>query len=164
MAAVMDRDLQLLLAPFAGEGMFLSCYAANTVAEGFRPDWIGPFETKADALRKSIGEEGRVRSELELNLHAIRRVLESPVEHSAREHSPRWITIFSSIRRDFLHVIRLDVPVESDLVLDRSPYLVPLLKAMQQRREYLVVQADTHRGRLFSASRRKTAPRRSNTP
>ena len=75
-------ELQPLLAQFSGTGMVVSCYAAIEAEEGFRPRWQGPFEAKSDLLWKAVGEDGRARSELEENLAAVRRALESPDTHA----------------------------------------------------------------------------------
>jgi hypothetical protein len=147
MAALTMRDLEPLLGQFAGEGPVLSCYAELRASEGFRPDWRGPFEAKAGAIWKAVGEDGRARAELEENLAAVRRALDAPEVHGAR-----WAAVFSATRRGFLATYELDVPTETDLVLDRSPYLVPLLWAIHRRREYLAVHTDTHRGRLYAAT------------
>lgn len=140
-------DLQPLLDQFAGEGTVLSCYADLGVRDGFRHAWEAPFKAKADALWKAVGEAGRARGELEENLAAVRRGVEAAAAAGAR-----WAAVFSAARRDFFHAVPLDTPVGTDLVLDRSPYLVPLQEAIARRREYLVVHADTHRGRLTAAS------------
>ena len=68
-----------------------------------------------------------------------------------RTSSRQMIAVFSSERRGFFCSFALDIPVDTDLVMDRSPYLVPLLTAMHRRREYMVVHTDTHRGRIFAA-------------
>lgn len=141
------QDLRPLLDQFTGEGTVLSCYVDLGVSEGFRPDWVGLLKAKGDAIVKAIGNDGRAKQELEENRSAVRSTLESPQTHDAR-----WAAVFSSVRRNFLRVFPLDAPVETDLVLDRSPYLVPLLAAMHRRREYLAVHTDTHRGRIYAAT------------
>lgn len=140
-------DLQPLLEQFAGEGLMLSCYAPLGVTGAFRPEWQGPFRAKADALWKAIGEDGRVRRGLKDNLDTIRLALESPSASDAR-----WLAVFSAAQRGFILAVPLEAPVEFDLVLDRSPYLVPLLAAILRRREYLVVHTNTHRGRIYAAT------------
>lgn len=147
MAALTMRDLEPLFEQFAGEGRVLSCYAELRASEGFRPDWRVPFEAKADAIRKMIGEDGRARAEVEENLAAVRRALEAPEAHGAR-----WAAVFSAARRGFLATFEVDVPTATELVLDPTPYLVPLLWAAHRRREYLAVHTDTHRGRLYAAT------------
>src|SRR5581483_9496044 len=118
-------DLQPLLEQVSGEGTVLSCYADLGVGEAFRPNWEGPFKAKADALWKAVGEDGRARRELEENLSTLRRGLEA-----AATDGTRWEAVFSAARRGFFRSFTLDVPVVTDLVLDRSPYLVPLLAAI----------------------------------
>jgi hypothetical protein len=147
MSGITRATLQPLLDQFVGEGTVLSCYADLGVVEGFRPNWAAPFQAKADVLWKAVGEDGRARRELEENLSAIRRHLESSGKDAAR-----WVAVFSAARRGFFRALPLESPVETDLVLDRSPYLVPLLLAAHRRREYLAVHTNTHRGRLYAGT------------
>ena len=147
MSRITPTDLQPLLNEFTGAGGVLSCYADLDVAEGFRPNWEQPFKAKADGLWKVIGEDSRARRELEVNLFAIRCGLDA-----ARRDEARWAAVFSATSRGFFQVFNLDVPVSSDLVLDSSPYLVPLLAAAHRRREYLAVHTDTHHAQVFAAT------------
>ncbi|MBN9121495.1 MAG: hypothetical protein J0I06_20490 [Planctomycetes bacterium] len=146
MARITLAELQPLMEQFAGGGTVLSCYADLGVREGFRPNWEAPFKAGADALWKAVGEDGRARRELTENLSAVRRALE------AAAGTARWTAVFSATERGFFRAIPLDVPVGTELVLDRSPYLVPLLGAIHRRREYLAVHTDTHRGRLYAVT------------
>jgi hypothetical protein len=147
MSGITLSDLNPLLAQFAGEGTVLSCYADLGVREAFRPVWEAPFKAGSDRLWKAIGEDGRARQELDENLSSVQRGLEAATADGAR-----WAAVFAAARRNFLLIHPLDVPVETDLVLDRSPYLVPLLEAIARRREYLAVYTNTHRGRLYAAT------------
>jgi hypothetical protein len=146
MPRITFAELKPLLDQFSGEGTVLSCYADLGVAEGFRPNWEAPLQAKADVLWKTLADDPRVRQEFEENLAAVRRTVEESNAGS------RWIAVFSAIRRGFLRVVPLEAPVETDLVIDRSPYLVPLLTAIHRHREYLAVHTDTHRGRVYAAS------------
>jgi len=145
--AITLAGLQPLLDQFTGEGDVLSFYADLGVSEGFRHNWELPFQTRSAALLKVIGEDGPARRELEENLAAVRTALEARAAADGR-----WVAVFSAARRGFFLAIPLDVPVEPDLVLDRSPYLVPLLAAIHRRRQYLVLHTDTHRGRVYAAT------------
>jgi hypothetical protein len=147
MPAITLPDLRLLLDQFTGEGLVLSCYADLGVTTGFRPDWQGRLKSLADGIEKDLGQDGRGVQELGENLAAVRAALEGPDLHVVS-----WAAVFSATRRGFLRVVPLDVPVETDLVFDRSPYLVPLLAAALRRREYLVIHTDTHRGRVYAAT------------
>jgi len=145
MATLGLADLQPLLAQFAGTGIMLSCYADMGVTEGFKHDWLAPFQADSDVLWKMIGEDGRARQEIQSNLTLLRRTLEE-------SKGVRWLAAFSSTSRDFFKTFALDAPVATGLVMAQSPYLVPLLGAMHRRREYLAVQTDTHHARLFSST------------
>lgn len=146
MATIALTELQPLLDQFSGEGTVLSCYADMGVSEGFRHTWQGALKARGDDLREALGPDGRARHELDENLAAVRSGLES------LPHGTRWAAAFSSARRGFSKVVPLDVPVETDLTLDRSPYLVPLLASAHRRREYLALHTDTHHGRVYAAT------------
>ncbi|MFO0801659.1 MAG: hypothetical protein U0791_00860 [Gemmataceae bacterium] len=146
MFAVSDQDLHSLLTPPPGDGQFLSCYAALDTPDA-NQGWEREFESRASDLHREIHANDQARADLDLNLLAVRRVLSADVPR----HTP-WVAVFSCVRRDFLRVVRLDVPVAGDLSFGKTPHLVPMLRALHQRREYLVVQADTHRARIFSAT------------
>jgi len=145
--AITLAGLQPLLDQFTGEGKVLSFYADLGVSEGFRHNWEAPFRVRADAMLKAIAGDGPARRELEENIAAVRAALESRTAADGR-----WVAVFSAAQRGFFLAIPLDVPVETDLVLDRSPYLVPLLAAIHRRRQYLVLHTDTHRGRVYAAT------------
>lgn len=147
MSAITLADLQPLLDQDSGPGTVLSCYAALNGADGFLPMWEGPFRGQEDALKAAtVGDEG-AREELDKNLAAIRQGLET-----LRAAGARWAAAFSSVRRGFFHAFALDVPAAPELVRGPAPYLVPALASMQRRREYLAVQTDNHRGRVYSAT------------
>lgn len=147
MATITYDALRPLLDQFSGEGLVLSCYADLRAHDGFRPEWRGPIKAKASEFEKTYREDSHLRHEVEENLAAIRQALESKALHSHH-----WVAVFSAARRNFLKVVPLDGPVKTDLVIDRSPYLVPLLQSSLGRREYLAVLTDTHRGRVYSVT------------
>jgi hypothetical protein len=147
MAAITLHELRPLLDQFTGDGLVLSCYADLGVTEGVRPDWWGVLRARADAIQKALGDDGQARPEFEQNLSVVRDALSAPELHGIR-----WAAAFSATRRGFLRVVPLDVPVGTDLVVDRSPYLVPLLEGAHRRREYLAVHTDTHRARIYAAT------------
>jgi hypothetical protein len=147
MPAITLHDFRPLLDQFEGEGKVLSCYADLGIDKGSHPNWRTPFQTKSEAIRRMTGTDNAARRELETDLAAVRRALAVPPTNGAR-----WRAVFSSDQRGFFRVIPLDVPVETEVVYDRSPYLVPLLEAAHRRREYLAIQTDTHQGRIFAAT------------
>lgn len=139
--------LQPLLDQFKGDGLMVSCYADIAASAGSAPPWPGPFKARVTALKEMFHGDPRTRQQVERNLHAIGRFLESPEARTAQ-----GMAVFSAPQRGFFKTFALDVPVANDLVVHPAPYLVPLLQAVYQQREYLVVLTDTHRGRLYAGS------------
>lgn len=146
MALTFD-DLQPLLNQFQGDGLSVSCYADLSVATGATARWPGPFKAKAAAVKEMLADDPRAWRQFEDNFHAVGQALEA-----ADARRARGLAVFAARQRDFFRSYALDVPVENELVIHEAPYLVPLLQALRQQREYLVVLTDTHRGRLFAAT------------
>lgn len=147
MAALSLADVQVLLDQFKGDGLLVSCYADLSVDRGFQSRWLGPFKAKAGTLKKELAGDHRAWQACAQDLEAIQRALEAPEARPAR-----GMAVFSAAQRGFFQSIALDVPVENELVIHGAPYLVPLLEVLYRQRAYLVVQSDTHRGRLYAAS------------
>lgn len=147
MAAVTLADIQFLSEQVSADGLVLSCYADMTVSEGSRLALHSALKARADIMHEALVADARAREELRENLAAIHDALESPELRAAH-----GLAVFSSTRRRFLRVIPLEVPVTTDLVLDRSPYLVPLLESMLSRKQYLVAHTDTNHGSIYAAT------------
>ena len=81
MAAVVGKDIQVLLDQPQGQGMLVSCYADTSVSEGFSSHWLQPFKTEASRIRQQFADDHQARLKFEGNLDIIRRALESPVSH-----------------------------------------------------------------------------------
>jgi hypothetical protein len=138
------KDIEPLLHQFKGDGLMVSCYADLSGPD--RARWIKLFKTEAGKVKELFRDDHRAWQECEEDLEEVR----SAVQAAERE-GVRSIAVFSARRRGFFHNYPLDVPVESHLVVHQAPYLVPLLEALCRQRSYLVVQTDTHHGRLFAA-------------
>lgn len=147
MAATTLKDLAPLLARFRGDGEVLSCYTDLAGADGFRRHWHAPLEMSAENIRRKIGQNETARSYFDRNLAAIRSAIKA-----ADSSDGRWLGVFAAKQREFFQAVPLEMPVDSVLVTDQSPYLVPLLSAIHRHREYLAVHSDTHRARLYSAT------------
>lgn len=145
--ATPDRDhIQLLLDQPRGRGMVVSCYANTAVVEGFEARWLQPLKSEASRVRQRLAEDHPARREFERDLEAIRGALESTEARWAR-----GMAVFSAAARGFLLALPSDEPFVDRLVVDEEPYVVPLLEAYVRQRGYLVVLADTHRGRLYAS-------------
>jgi peptide subunit release factor 1 (eRF1) len=147
MAAFNLADVQDLLDQFKGDGLMVSCYADLSIERGFQSHWPGPFKARSGELKKALAGDHRAWEACAQDLEAIQRALEGQEARQAR-----GMAVFSATQRGFFRAIPLHVPMENELVIDQAPYLVPLLQALHQQREYLVVHTDTHRARLYAAS------------
>ncbi len=139
--------VQPLLAQFQGEGLMVSCYFSHLIVPGKAARWPGPLKARWTAIKDLLADDPPAWEEFERNFQAIGKAVESPEVRSAR-----GMAVFAALQRGFVCSFPLDVPVENELVVHESPYLVPLLEALCRQREYLVVHTDTHRGRVYAAA------------
>jgi hypothetical protein len=141
-----------LLAQFQGNGTVVSCYADTSAIDGFRPLWVTRFKTEAGAVKRLLAEAPQAgrNNNIDQDLSAIRSTLESP--EARHDRQARGLAVFSDSRRGLLRTFALSLPVENRVVVDASPYLVPLLEVLFRNRTYLAVFTDSHRGRLYAAS------------
>ncbi len=146
MAALVTKDIQILLDQPKGKGMLVSCYADTSVSGGFSYDWLQHFKTEASQIRQQLADDHQARIEFEQNVEVIRRSLESTEARRAR-----GMAVFSAAARGFLLALPSELPYENRLVVGDEPYMVPLLEADFHRRGYLVVLVDTHRARWCAA-------------
>jgi len=146
MAALVTKDMQVLLDLPKDRGMVVSCYADTSVSEGFASHWLQPLKTEASRIRQQLADDHQARLEFEGNLAAIRRALESPEARQAR-----GMAVFSATGRGFFLALHAIEPYENRLVVAEEPHVVPLLDAYFRQRGYLVVLTDTHRARWYAA-------------
>jgi hypothetical protein len=134
----------MLLDHARGEGMIVSCYADTSLAAGFQSFWPQRLQNEVAQVEQRLATDRQARLRFARDIEAIRRALERPAIHDAR-----GMAVFSAADRGFFQALALRVPVKDRLVVDEEPYLVPLLEAVHRQRRYLVVLADSHRGRVF---------------
>jgi len=147
MAVLTLADIQVLLEQFKGEGLLVTCYADLSIERGSQSRWRGPIKAKADALKKTLAHDHGAWHAVAHDLEVIQEALQAPAAREAR-----GMAVFSASQRGFFRSIPLEMPVENELVVHQAPYLVPLLQVLHRQREYLIVQTDTHRGRVYAAS------------
>lgn len=147
MIDVTQDAIQVLLNHPKGEGMIVSCYADTSVATGFQSFWSQRLKNEASAIKRQLADDHHARLHFACDLDVIRHALEKPAVRRAH-----GMAVFSAADRGLFQAFCLGVPVKDRLVLNESPYLVPLLEAMHRQRRYLVVLADSHRGRLYEAA------------
>jgi hypothetical protein len=147
MAKLTMADVTSLLAQSQGKGLMISCYADLSGTEGLPTQWLGRFKSRVTQIKEMMAGDHRAWHECEESLHAIGKALEAPQARGAR-----GAAAFSAAQRGFLQTFILDVPVDDQLVVHESPYLVPLLEVLYRQQEYLVVLSNHHRGRLYAAA------------
>jgi hypothetical protein len=136
-------------------GFFIGIALASfSVGVGFVSGWYPPGRQgyalgvyDAGNIGQSLAAFGTPVVVSLLGVQAIGRALETPEARHAL-----GMAIFAALQRGFFQSDALDVPVENELVVHETPYLVPLLQALCRQREYLMVLTDTHRGRLYAAT------------
>ena len=123
MAALVAKDIQVLLDQPKGQGMLVSCYADTSVSDGFSSHWLQPFKTEASRIRQQFADDHQARLEFERNVDVIRLALESPEARQAR-----GMAVFSAADRGFFLALPALEPYENRLVVDEEPYMVPLAR------------------------------------
>jgi peptide chain release factor subunit 1 len=116
----------------------------------------------------SSEEEGLNRSFVSARVEAITNALAGEIEElflntymmveDLMYHDPipgeRGRVIFASDRRDFLRSYRLGVEPPRLLVLDNSPFILPLAKLMDDFEDYGIILMDSQEAKLFSVRSR----------
>jgi len=146
MAALVTKDIQVLLDQPKGQGMMVSCYADTSVSEGFASHWLQPFKSEVSRITQQFAGDHQARQEFERNVEAIRRALETPEARQAR-----GMAVFSATGRGFFLALAAIERYDNRIVVDEEPYVVPLLEANLRQRGYLVVLSNTHRARWYAA-------------
>lgn len=133
---VSDIDLKALSEIYQEREMYLSIY-------------IGDYETSIRHVRRRLSTimgavKGVVRENLEKSVEMVE-------EHIFRKHLPgeRGRVLFVSAAEDFLHVYPLAVEVEPLVVLDTSPFLLPLAKLRDDYEDYAVLHVDSESAYLY---------------
>lgn len=130
-----------------GPGHVVSCYADLTGVPAHTARWPGPLQPKLLAIKEMFRDDPAALEIIERDLAHVGRALAAPEARFAR-----GMAIFSARQRGLLASFILDEPPEQDLVIDSTPYLVPLLQSICRQRDFLVVMTDTHRGQLYAAT------------
>ena len=61
----------------------------------------------------------------------------------------KGLVLLSSVRKDFWREYQLSVPVKSEIVVDKCPYIKPLLDALDRHQRYVIVLVDKESARIF---------------
>jgi peptide subunit release factor 1 (eRF1) len=147
MIDVTQDAIQVLLDHPRAKGMIVSCYANTSMTGGFQWLWSQHLKNEASAIEQRLKNDHQARARFARDLEIVRRVLEAPAVQSTR-----GMAVFCAADEGLLRTFSLGLPVTDRLVLDETPYLVPLLEAMHRQRRYLLVLADSHRGHIYEAA------------
>jgi peptide subunit release factor 1 (eRF1) len=104
-----------------------------------------------EAAREVEHDEGLEHEEriaLREDLHRIRSFLLSP---EAPFKGARALAVFCSTRDDLFETVRLARPVPGKVVIDKAPYVEPMIAVVQQRR-WLVALVNRRSARLLASS------------
>lgn len=135
-AAVTDIDLKTLSEIYHEREMYLSIY-------------MGDYDASIKHIRRRLTTiMGAVDGEVRENLQKSTGMAE---EHIFRKPLPgeRGRAVFVSAREGFLHVYPLAVELEPMVVLDTSPFLLPLAKLRDDYEDYAVLYVDSESAYLY---------------
>jgi peptide subunit release factor 1 (eRF1) len=127
--------------------MIVSCYADTSMTGSFQWLWSQHLKNEASAIEQRLKDDHQTRARFATDLEIIRHALEVPAVQRAR-----GMAVFSAADQRLFRAFSLGVPLKDRLVLDETPYLVPLLEAMHRQRRYLLVLTDSHRGMVYEAA------------
>src|SRR5436309_407890 len=94
------------------------------------------------------GLEHEEKIALREDLERIKSFLLSP---DAPYKGARALAVFSSVRDDLFETVQLTRPVAGRVLIDRTPYVEPMLGAVEDRR-WLVVLVNSRAGRILAGS------------
>jgi protein required for attachment to host cells len=145
------RDIEILLDTPDRRDYVVSAFVDLRVKDGFRRDVDVTLRNLAreanDALR-----EAKARKSLEANIEPIVRAA------TTADPSAKGLAVYSSVARGLKHSVPLDFPVETRLVIDEEPFVLPLLEHWYATPRYLVARIDSHVLDLFEEHAGVTEP------
>src|ERR1044071_4419457 len=110
MSQITRAEIEQLATLKCGHGQVLTCYADLTAEEGMQRHWRGRLRQTVDAGHRSLTSDEGALPDFAANFEEVSSVLES-----AATENCAGLAIFSAKLRDFLKVIRLEIPVPTEL-------------------------------------------------
>ena len=92
-----------------------------------------------------LGVRGPERESFDADRHRILRYL----EYGEFDPSSRGVAIFACAYEEFWEAVELPVPVDTQLVLDRTPLLYPLARLDDAYERYALCIADSQKARVY---------------
>lgn len=142
MMPITRRDIEILLDTQDSRDYVVSAYVDMRVRDGFHRDVDVQMRNLARAAGAALSEAD-ARKVLDVNFVAIRRAIDEA------DPSARGLAIFSGAERKLFHAVQLDFPVESYLVIDEEPFVLPLLERWYGEPNYLAAVVSSREVHLF---------------
>jgi peptide subunit release factor 1 (eRF1) len=141
-------DLDALLDRLAATGPTdqpcISLYVDRRPDNTGRPHW-GPIVRKELGERaRSFGERTAARAAYDADAERILEWLDAEPRPAAH-----GLAVFACAGAGLFEGVKLEAPVETELVVGRAPHLYPLARLLDQWRRYAVVVTDTHLARVY---------------
>jgi peptide chain release factor subunit 1 len=137
---VTDIDMRTLAEIYAEEDVYLSIYLPVGGRENEHPNRIFT-DSRIKAIKEVL--TGELLSDFEKTLEMAEEYIFGPAVSGERGR-----IIFASSPESFLQVYRLAVEPERSLVLDTSPYLLPLARLRADYEDYGVLLVDSQEARF----------------
>ncbi len=138
---VTDIDIRALAEIYAEKDIYLSVYlpVSGRENEHLNRLFVG---SRISAVKKALGPELRTEFEKTFDM-AENLIFEPPV------FGEKGRMIFACSSESFLHVYRLAVEPERSIVLDTSPFLLPLAKLRADYKDYGMLIVDSREARFI---------------
>ena len=123
----------------------MACYLSVYIGAEYDQRWL---DARIDTLRREFdGEDDRIEN-LDRSAEMIRTYLKrNPPEIGS--------AVFACWLEDFVEGFRLRGPVEPEAILARSPYILPLVNALDEYERYCVVYLDHGSAGIYLVAGRK---------
>lgn len=151
MMPMTQQEIEVLLDNPAERRYVVSAYADLRVTDGFARHVDLHLRNQARTAGGMLAATD-ARKEIDANIDAIRQAVQT-VPPSAQ-----GAVVFASVARGMRQVVPLDFPVESRLVIDEEPFLLPLLEHWVGEPSYLIVLIDSDEAHMFEAHHGITEP------
>lgn len=148
---ISKQELKALAELTLTDSYFVSLYLDVDVRRGGSDRW--PVIFRNLVKRGEGGLPGEVRSRIQGDLERIEAFLrEKPAEIK------RGLAIISCKDRDFWWVYHSMIPFSDELVIDRDPYLKPLMRMIDLFQRYLIVVCESQQVKVFLAAQGVITP------
>ena len=129
----------------AGTNWVVSFYMGIGVARAQRKanEIVAKDITKLAVSQANLA--GEARQDVEDDIQRILRFIKMDFKGKAK-----GLAIFSSRKAELWQVYRLPVTMPDKCVISHSPFVLPMLKIVDESRRFCVVVADTEKARLFT--------------